>query len=303
MVTNYENTIRNLLSQGNTLEIINYFKMKSVLRSKLDCYYCNQEMVWVQKKSSIDQYAWKCQNKVCRKYKTTSSIRSYSLFSLSNISLQTWLDLLYRWSNEEQISMVQKSLTISTPVIIKIFQKLRSCVSLYWERNPLRLGGDQVICQIDESLFVPKQKYHRGRVASEQIWVFGIVDTSYTPARGVMIVVPNRRAETLKPLITRYVRPGSIIHSDEWRAYSNLQSLGYKHDTVNHSLNFVSPQTGVHTQNVESYWSKNKLRVKKMKGIQRIYLQDYLYEFMWRDNLPGDPFEKLIDLVKNYFLF
>ena len=38
-----------------------------------------------------------------------------------------------------------------------------------------------------------------------------------------------------------------------------------------------------------------------MKGIQRIYLQDYLYEFMWRDNLPGDPFEKLIDLVKNYY--
>jgi hypothetical protein len=49
--------------------------------------------------------------------------------------------------------------------------------------------------------------------------VFGMVDTSQTPALGVMTTVAKRDAATLLPIIARHVRPGTIIHSDEWAAY------------------------------------------------------------------------------------
>jgi hypothetical protein len=63
------------------------------------------------------------------------------------------------------------------------------------------------------------------------------------------------------------VRPGSIVYSDEWRAYWQIQpKLGLQHETVNHSVNFVDPSTGVHTQNIESYWAKTKYKFKVMKG-------------------------------------
>ena len=102
----------------------------------------------------------------------------------------------------------------------------RFCINKHFNINPVKLGGANVVCQVDESLFCHKQKYHRGRVSNHQIWVFGIVDTSFVPARGFMTVVPNRSAATLKPIIQHVVRPGTIIHSDEWRSYNNLEVLG-----------------------------------------------------------------------------
>ena len=63
------------------------------------------------------------------------------------------------------------------------------------------------------------------------------------------------------------MRPGSIVHSDEWRSYRQIQGrTGLSHRTVNHSINFVEPITGVHTQNIESYWNVKKTLIKKMRG-------------------------------------
>ena len=55
--------------------------------------------------------------------------------------------------------------------------------------------------------------------------------------------------------------------------------LGLQHETINHSVNFVDPGTGVHTQSIESYWAKFKV----MKGVAADSLPLYLDERMWRD--------------------
>ena len=101
---------------------------------------------------------------------------------------------------------------------------------------------------------------HRGRATTQEIWVFGMVDTSQTPALGFMNVVDQRNAATLLPLIQAHVAPGTIIHSDEWAAYNRVASLPNvaSHSTVNHSVTFVDPVTHTHTQNVESYWCRVK---------------------------------------------
>jgi hypothetical protein len=39
------------------------------------------------------------------------------------------------------------------------------------------------------------------------------------------------------------------------------------HETVNHSVKFVHPGTGVYTQSIESYWAKTKYKFKIMKGV------------------------------------
>ena len=81
-----------------------------------------------------------------------------------------------------------------------------------------------------------KLQHHRGRPTTQEIWVFGMVDTSQTPALGVMVTVQDRTAQTLLPIIQRHLHPGTIVHSDQWSAYRQVQQLPpvTQHATVNH---------------------------------------------------------------------
>lgn len=126
---------------------------------------------------------------------------------------------------------------------------------------------------------------HRGRATTREMWVFGMVDTSVTPSLGYMELVPQRDAATLLPIITAHVAPGTSVHTDEWSAYNGISSLPgvAGHSTVNHSIHFVDPSTGVHTQNVESYWNRIKPKLKRMRGCHKEMLASYLDEFMWRE--------------------
>ena len=115
--------------------------------------------------------------------------------------------------------------------------------------------------------------------------MFGMVDTSQQPALGYMEVVHARDAATLLPIIQAHTAPGSTIHSDQWAAYTRVQTLGNvaTHNSVNHSLHFLDPVTGVHTQNVESYWNRVKCKLKRMKGCHAHQIPSYLDEFLWRE--------------------
>ena len=79
-----------------------------------------------------------------------------------------------------------------------------------------------------------------------------MADTSSEPAVGYMEIVQRRDAATLLPIIAAHTAPGTIIHSGEWAAYCQVRNIPAvaSHNAVNHSLNFVDPQTGVHTQNI-----------------------------------------------------
>ena len=110
-------------------------------------------------------------------------------------------------------------------------------------------------------------------------------DTSQTPALGVMCIVPDRTAATLQPILQRHLRSGTIVHSNQWAAYNHVQQLPSvtSHSTVNHSLHFIDPGTGIHTQNVESYWNRVKGKFKCMKGVHEKMMSSYLDEFMCRE--------------------
>ena len=68
---------------------------------------------------------------------------------------------------------------------------------------------------------------------------------------------------------------------------------------MNHSLNFVDPTTGVHTQHIESYWNRVKLRFKCMKGVDTRQLPSYLDEFMWRERYGQDPTTLLDNICRD----
>ena len=216
------------------------------------------------------------------------SIRFDSFFAKSKLPLNIWIHIIQLWAFDTPLKTLLEYVEVSEKAAIDCYNFLRDICSWKLLQQPVILGGRGCTVQIGESLFKHKPKYHRGRATAQEKWVFGIVDVSTQPATGYMELVPRRDAATLLPIIRQHVHPGSTIHSDEWRAYSSLQyDPHYHHYTVNHSLNFVNPVTGVHTQHVESYWGRAKAKLKRMHGTSDRLLPSYLDEFMWRERYSG----------------
>ena len=111
------------------------------------------------------------------------------------------------------------------------------------------IGGPGKVVQIDESK-IGKQKYHRGHAVEGQ-WVFGGIEED--SRKCFIATVENRTEETLLELIKEWITLGTIIVSDCWKAYSNLEKHGYIHKTVNHSREFVNEE-GYDTNKIEGHW-------------------------------------------------
>lgn len=297
----YEDIIKPLIVE-NPPAVINWMKQHGLLRIEMKCSECKTAMNWTRCSSIQDKYVWKCQQKVCAKYKQTTSIRKDSFFFRSRLSLQKWIEAIFYWCEDISVTQAVNFLNLSRVTVVDIFNFFREICTKYFDKNPIRLGGAGLVVQIDESCFSHKPKYHRGRASKEPIWVFGLVDTSTVPCLGYMEIVESRSAMTLLPIIEKVVRPGTVIHSDQWKAYSNIQrDLGLEHHTVNHSVCFVDPHTGVHTQTIESYWGRHKARIKRMQGCKREFLHSYLQEFMWRERNKQDTFHAFCRAIADQY--
>ena len=105
--------------------------------------------------------------------------------------------------------------------------------------------------------------------------------------------VERRNRQTLDPLINQHLRPHSTVWSDQFKAYFHLKELENvdSHLTVNHSVHFLDPETGVHTNGIEGLWGRMKLFLSKKSGIPREQIPGYIDEFWWRQalwyNSPG----------------
>jgi transposase-like protein len=166
---------------------------------------------------------------------------------------------------------------------------LREVIQDYLIENREMLGGlddngCRKIVEIDESLFF-RRKYNRGR-HTEANWVFGMLERG--SRKCALFPVPDRSAATLLPIIRANCHPETIIISDCWSSYrSFFEDPSFYHLTVNHSLNFVSPDSPlVHTQNIENTWMHAKKSKRYRSGGSRDDLEGYLYEFIFKKKFP-----------------
>lgn len=113
----------------------------------------------------------------------------------------------------------------------------------------------------------------------------------------------DRSANTLNPIIKKYILPGTTILSDCWKAYSSIESEGYKHLTENHSIEFKNKETGACTNTIESTWNAVKKSLPKTGTVESLY-DSYLIEYCIRKKYlqnTDDKFTTFLDLVKCVF--
>lgn len=69
---------------------------------------------------------------------------------------------------------------------------------------------------------------------------------------------------------------------------------GFRHLTVNHQINFVDPDTGAYTQNIERTWRDARSIIPKY-GRRKYLMSGYIAEFLYRRKFP-DHTERLHSL-------
>ncbi|GFW41375.1 DDE_Tnp_IS1595 domain-containing protein [Trichonephila clavipes] len=156
--------------------------------------------------------------------------------------------------------------------VLLVMRKWEVCIHVLI-RDSCKIGGVDVIVEVDESKF-GKMKYGKGRPVKGK-WVFG--GTERNSNKYFFRVVPCRTEECLLAVIKEWVLPATSIISDCWASYNCLEDEDFQHLKVNHSLTFVCPVTGAHTNSIEGSWSGIKRFLGNMTHRTEDMFDSYLY--------------------------
>lgn len=274
--------------------VVEYLQLHHILHQAVQCGNCQRPCTMVKQSAKLAGFVWRCPG--CRR---KQSLLKDSYLENAKIAPSTLVYMVYYWSTRVPLHIVMEHVEVGTHTGVNWCQYFRKICSWKLCQTSIQLGGPGKEVQIDESLFV-RAKYHRGRNTNRaDTWVFGAYDVNYKV--GYIKVVRKRDAATLLPIIQRVIAPGSIVVSDEWRAYRSIAHLpgNYQHKTVNHSRYFVDPATGTHTNNVESYWSRAKASFKKMHVTSKPMVPSYLDEFMWRERYGKTDKMAYLNILRN----
>lgn len=186
-------SIFDILEYCNSSEsAIAFFQGRRLVRSNENCSHCGQLLVLSAFSANINVgYVLRCPNKQCRSRK---SLLSLTFFAELHFPLRKYIALFYYWASITSISTASEHLLISENSLVDHFNLIREVCSQHLINNPIRLGGPDIVVQIDESVFV-KAKYNLGHALQhQQRWVFGMYEQN--TKRGFVTFVNNRNAAT-----------------------------------------------------------------------------------------------------------
>jgi transposase-like protein len=99
----------------------------------------------------------------------------------------------------------------------------------------VRPGRDRLsgVVEVDEAFIGGARSGKRGRGAAGKSLVMIAAEAAGKKIGRIrMVRVADASAASLLPAIVQSVEPGTMIHTDGWRAYGGLKDLGYGHKAI-----------------------------------------------------------------------
>jgi transposase-like protein len=219
---------------------------------------------------------YKCAD--CRKQFT---IKVGTIFEDSAIPLQKWFFAIFLMTaHKKGISSCQlaRDLSITQKTAWFMLHRIRYMLKSKSFNKPLK-----GIVEVDET-YVGGRAIGSGITGTNQpnkTPVFGMIQR-----KGELRIMPVKRTngKTLKPIIRKNVSPDSIIMSDEFGAYHNLDKEFKDHRVVTHSKG-IYVDGSAHTQTIDGFWSLLKRGIFGIyHHVSRQHLDQYCDEFEFRHN-------------------
>lgn len=194
---------------------------------------------------------------------------------------------------------------VEEKTVTRLYSKIKIAIKLWILDNQdiwkTTIGGPKEIVEIDEcclgktKITIATHKRYR-----KHMWILG----GYQRNSNLffLIPVPDRKLETLIPIIKKYVHKGTTIITDELKSYIHLKNIGYIHKSINHSRYFVDPNDKtIHTNTIEGFWMhlrKYMPNIKKDSELYTLYFLEFAFRKRYKDNL----FEMLKAVIIHYNL-
>lgn len=220
----------------------------------------------------------------CNACQLDFTVRTGTIFERSHIPLHKWLYAMYLLVTARKgISSLQlsKEIGVTQKSAWFMLQRLREACGSKIDK----LRG---LVEIDETYVGGKEinkheikKLNRGRGSVGKEAVLGMRERG---GQTKAMHIPNSDLPTIQQAIHNNIEVGSVLCTDEHRAYSGIGGLFFAHETVNHSIGQYK-QGFAHTNSIESVWALLK------RGITGVYhhtskkhLNRYVNEFTFRLN-------------------
>ena len=101
----------------------------------------------------------------------------------------------------------------------------------------------------------------------------------------------NGAAELVHQTVVPRTKPGATAHTDEWAGYKPLKAAGRGHASVNHSAGeWARDDDGdgvreVHCNTLEGLWTGLRNSLRPFRGVNKVYLEQYIKMFEWSTNI------------------
>jgi transposase-like protein len=109
-------------------------------------------------------------------------------------------------------------------------------------------------------------------------------------------------AELVAATVLPATKPGAMVYTDDWNGYKPLGRRDRGHATVNHNRGeFARDDDGdgvreVHCNTMEGIWTGLRNFLRPFRGVNKVYLEQYVIMFEWAYNLKAvtDKFLRIL---------
>lgn len=237
---------------------------------------------WICPKCGGREY-WNMRRGVlcCQKCERHVSATAGTLFGDTHKPLRLWFEAIWHVTNQKYGASalgLQRILGFgSYRTAWNWLHKLR--------RAMVRPGRDRLagIVEVDEIFIGGERSGKRGRgAAGKSLVLVAAQEAGKGIGRIRLVRIANASGERLEPAVAQAVEGGSTVHTDQWKGYSGLKHLGYKHEIIR-----PTPALGENLLplvNRVASLLKRWLLGTHQGAVQPSHLDYYLDEFTFRFN-------------------
>lgn len=207
-------------------------------------------------------------------------------FQDTRTPLTTWFHVMFLFCasrNGVSAKEVQRQTGVTYKTAWRMCRLIRSYMG--WVDGDAPLGGegpDAKPVEMDKAFIGGKDKMG----FDDKAIVLGMVERE---GNVMTRIIPERGWWAVSRAMKDNVVEGSTIYTDDAKALKSVKYLGYKHDSVNHSIKEYV-RGDVHTNTIEAFWSNVKRSISgTYVSVSKKHLQTYLREFEFRYNLRKHP--------------